>query len=233
MTDLWICQDCGRRFANRNQTHSCVTITLDESLAEGSPVAVALYEMVADALRDCGEYRVHPQKTRIAFITTMTFASVRLAERWVDLSLITPRPIDDDRIRRIELYGPTSFASELRIGDANDVDADVRAWLCNAYERGLQESLDPTATVVPVTGITLERLRVPLASTVIAIGDDLAFAVPDYASQAFGAHSRVVARVAGETLRGEISTAGVLEIDLASLGLGEGDPVDVTLWAEV
>lgn len=37
-------------------------------------------------MASCGEFRVHPQKTRIAFITTMTFAGVKLARRWVDVS---------------------------------------------------------------------------------------------------------------------------------------------------
>lgn len=232
MTDLWTCPDCGRQFANRKQAHSCVTITLDEHLAV-SPAAVELYEAVAAALRDCGEYRIHPQKTRIAFITTMTFASVRLAQRWVDLGLITPEPIEDNRIAKVDLYGPTSFASELRLRSIADVDADVREWLCIAYERGLQETLDTAAMVEPVTGLTLERLRVPLASTVVPHGDDLALALPRYAMDVFGAHPAVRVRIKGETLDGEITEDGALIVDVASLGLGEGDPVDVTLRADV
>ena len=233
MTDLWTCPDCGRQFANRNQAHSCVTISLDDALEAASPKAAELYESVVAALRKCGEFRVHPQKTRIAFITTMTFASVRLAQRWVDASLITPEPIEDKRIAKVDLYGPTSFASEVRINDPGDIDADLREWLCVAYERGLQETLDPSAIVEAVTGRTLERLRVPLASKVVAVRDELGLAVPDYAAQAFAAHPLVVARVAGETLRGEISEAGLLLVDVASLDLGEGDPVDVTLAADL
>lgn len=242
MDDLWTCPDCGRSFATRNQAHSCLTTSLDEHLEGASPRAVLLYEAVDEALRACGEFRVHPQQTRVAFIVRMTFASVRLARRWIDLSLITPAPINDERIGRVDLFGPTSFANELRLHSPEDVDTDVRQWICIAHRRGLQETLDSTAAVDPVTGLTLERLRVPLASTVVAVspptGEEtgLGLSVPRYAVDAFAAHPLVVARMAGTEISGEIierGGAGVVVAGIASLGLGEGDQVDITLSADL
>ena len=232
MTELWTCPDCGRQFANRNQAHSCVTITIEEYLADASPLAVELYEAVEAAVRECGVVRVHPQRTRVAFINTMSFAAIRLARRWVDLSLITPTPIDDRRIRRVELFGPTSFGNQIRLESLDDLDADVRDWLCVAYARGLRETLDPTAPVAPVTGDTLERLRVPLASKVVAHGDRLAVSLPRYAVQAFAVHRAVMVQVAGRKVKGEIDESGVLIVDLGGSGLGQGDPVDITLTAD-
>jgi Domain of unknown function (DUF5655) len=209
-----------------------VQLTLDDVLADASPHAVDLYRAVEAAVRNCGAFRIHAQKTRIAFITAMSFAGVGLAERWVDLSLITPEPIGDDRIARIELYGPTSFANTLRIHRAGDVDADVRGWLSLAYRRGLQETLDPGARVSPVIGIALQRLRVPVAATVAVDDGELALRVPRYAAQALADQHEVLVRVLGSTIPGEITPSGMVVADLGSVGLGEGDRVDVSLTAD-
>jgi hypothetical protein len=102
MDSMWTCPRCSRRFANVNQWHSCGNPELVELLAPHTPSVVAIYRAVESAIATCGEFRVHPLKTRIAFISRMSFAGVKLARRWADLTFILPKPVDDDRIRRID-----------------------------------------------------------------------------------------------------------------------------------
>ena len=66
----------GRSFANRNQWHSGVDISVGEHLAGKTELAISLYETVVTAQEQCGRFRLHPQKTRIAFISRMTFGRV-------------------------------------------------------------------------------------------------------------------------------------------------------------
>jgi hypothetical protein len=40
---------------------------------------MSIYEAVVEALERCGEFRIHAQKTRIAFISRMSFAGVSVA----------------------------------------------------------------------------------------------------------------------------------------------------------
>ncbi|MDH3683745.1 MAG: DUF5655 domain-containing protein, partial [Acidimicrobiia bacterium] len=166
MSDLWSCSVCERRFVNANQWHSCGNLELSDILAGASDRARAIYDAIEAELEAVDGLRVHPQKTRIAFITRMTFASVKLARRWVDLGLIVDEPIDDTRVRRIDLYGPTSFGHEVRLEAVDAVDADVRSWLARSVRRGDQETLDRDRHVAPVVGHALERLHVPLRTVV-------------------------------------------------------------------
>ena len=237
-TDLWTCQDCGRRFANRNQWHSCIEMALEEHLADKSPHAVGLFQAFEAAVRDCGEYRIHPQKSRVAFIASMTFAGAKLAQRWIDVSFIVPSPISDKRIRTIEMYGPTSFGHSIRISQPEGINADVRAWLCEAHRRGRQETLDRMAEVAPVTGLALQRLMVPLRATVIEDGEELALRLPRYAVTAFAHHPAVVARVDKVELSGTVASqnGGTLSFAqpgaLRALGVGVGEKTDAFLRAE-
>ena len=167
---MWACPDCGRRFANQHQWHSCIDLSLGSALADASEHARRLYRAVEEAVASCGEYRVHPQKTRIAFITTMTFAAVKLARRWVDVSFITAEPIDDPQIDRLECYGPTSFAHTIRVAEPGQLDATVRGWLCRSWRRGNREALDSSVHVQPLAGRALGLVVVPVRSVVAGGG---------------------------------------------------------------
>ena len=136
---LWKCPICGREFANANQWHSHGQ-SLDDYLADKTPVAVDLFMAFAAAVRECGDYRMHPAKTRVAFITRMSFAGATLRRDWIDVGFILPYRSDSPRFRRIEDYGMKhEWAHYLRISRVEEIDAEVRRWACDAYRVGLQE----------------------------------------------------------------------------------------------
>ena len=236
---IWTCPECERRFANTHQWHSCIELSLESALAGASDQARGLYQAVADAMAACGEFRIHPQKSRIAFITIMTFAGVKLARRWVDVSLITAEPIDDPRIERLECYGPTSFAHTIRVTDPAQLDPTVREWLCRAWRRGNRETLDPGAHVQPLAGRALELVLVPLRALVVERADDLALAIPRYAAEVFADHPTARAKIGGTVVTGAIEADGEqwtfspLQPVLRELGAGSGDTVDAFLRADI
>ncbi len=237
--ELWKCPDCGRRFANRNQWHSCTEMALEQHLASKSDLAVELYRGFEAAVRKCGDFRIHPQETRIAFIARMTFGGAELARRWIDISFILPYPVGDERIRTLDMYGPTGFGHQMRLTDPAELDDAVQQWLCDAYRRGLQETLDPRAEVEPVTGPALERLRVPLRTTVVPHHEDLALRIPAWAADAFEAHPGVLVRIAGDEHPAHIEGHGdsvkvVFAVGtLQRLSLGVGDDTDAYLTADL
>jgi len=236
MRDLWECPACGRRFANTNQSHSCGNPELEEILADHGPRPVAIFRAVVATLDTLGSFRIHPQRTRIAFISRMSFASCRLAKSWVDLGLILPRPVDDARVRSIDLYGPTSFGHAVRLHSVEEIDEVVRGWLGEALLRGDQETLDPHATVPALIGHPLQILRIGARAGVARIGDRLVFRVPRYAVEAFAA-AGVDARIGKNHWPGSLETGSAgsfLVLDetvIPGLGLGEGDHIDVYLVA--
>jgi hypothetical protein len=79
---LSTCTDCGRSFATTNQCHARQDTTVDEHLAE---LAIAIFDKVVGVLGSAGELRIHRQKTRIAFISTMAFGGMSPAGERVDL----------------------------------------------------------------------------------------------------------------------------------------------------
>lgn len=234
---MWSCQECGRTFANANQWHACTDLSVEERLAGESDLAVALYRAVVAELETHGPFRIHPQQTRIAFIATMSFASVRFARGWVDLTLITAAPIESDRVRRLELYGPTSFGSTIRLSSVGEVDESVRTWLGRAYARGIRKTLDSHATVAVVRPPVRDVLVVPLKARVGVEGDGTRhLVVPPYAAESLGSRSDITVdfvgggRVLAMTERdGTWHVVAGVDWALAERGLGDGDDVEVVL----
>lgn len=226
----WTCPRCERTFANTNQAHACQRTTLAEHLVDKTDFSVAILDRVIEALEAAGEFRIHAQKTRVAFISRMTFAGCVMAKRWVDLSFVLPEPLDSERMRRLELYGPTSWGHVVRLHDPDAVDSEVRNWLEAALLRGDQETLDPRFTVAPLNGRQLEVFWTGFRGEVTDSGAGLGVELPGHVAAALELVADVAARIGGVTsivaLEREQS---LVRIPLGAEGLVEGDHIDVFL----
>ena len=144
MTDrprLWKCQECGREFANRNQSHSCGRHTLAHHFRGKPPAIRALFDGVVAAIRAIGPVRILPEKTRIAFQVRMSFAQVTPRQRWLDGHVVLARRLEHPRFRRVQTFSPRNHLHEFRLTQMSDLDADFRAWLAEAYLVGDQQHL--------------------------------------------------------------------------------------------
>jgi uncharacterized protein DUF5655 len=133
---MWTCPDCGRAFANRNQTHTCAALgTLDDHLAGKPPEIAEIVSRAIACARECGDVTVLPEKTRIALAARMSFAALMPRRGWVDGHVVLGRRLEDPRFTRIETYSPGNHLHAFRLVSRDDVDARFREWMREAYER--------------------------------------------------------------------------------------------------
>lgn len=138
---MWRCLECGRQFANRNQSHACGRHTL-ASHFEGKPAGVrAIFDKLLRVARRNGPLTVVPEKTRIAFHVRMSFAAFVVRRNWVDGHVVLARRVENPRFRRIETFSPRNHLHAFRFESADDVDAEVSSWLTEAYQVGQQRHL--------------------------------------------------------------------------------------------
>ena len=139
--ELWRCAECGREFANRNQSHACGTYDFAHHF-EGKPAVIrALFDLVVEMLQTIGPVRILPEKTRIAFQVRMSFAQVTPRRRWLDGHVVLARRLELPRFLRIETFSPRNHLHAFRLTDPADVDDEFRDWLAEAYSVGKQEHL--------------------------------------------------------------------------------------------
>lgn len=139
---LWSCSKCGRQFANRNQSHACGRHDLDAHF-RGKPAAIReLFDAVVGTVAACGPVTVLPETTRIAFQVRMSFAQVTPRARWIDGHVVLARRLEHPRFRRIETISPRNHVHHFRLTSVSDVDAELAAWLGEAYAVGEQRHLE-------------------------------------------------------------------------------------------
>jgi hypothetical protein len=141
---LWRCPTCGRRFANRNQTHTCAGLHTLEHHFHGKSAAIrALFDRFVEAVRANGPVTVLPEKTRIAFQVRMSFAQITPRKQWLDGHLVLARRIEHPRFRLVQTFSPRNHLHAFRLTHERDIDDEFRDWIAEAYLVGAQEHLAP------------------------------------------------------------------------------------------
>ena len=117
-----------------------------------------LYRLFAAMVRRTGPVRTHPMKTRIAFISRMSFAGISLGATRARVGLIATRRIDSPRFAKVERYGPRSFGHYLDVRTEFELDEELQGWLEEAAAVGRQEHLRGSASGRGVGGAPARAL---------------------------------------------------------------------------
>lgn len=149
MAMTWRCPRCGRRFANRNQSHSCVNVSLDDFLKGKTPAVVALFRRVVELAQGLGPVTVIPHETKLSLQARTNFAGVTFRREYLLVELLLPQPTTHPRLQPLPPHSPTSHAHLVRLTAAKELDREFEGWLAQAYAIGSRE---PTAAKAPPTG---------------------------------------------------------------------------------
>jgi Domain of unknown function (DUF5655) len=135
---MWKCDGCGRRFANRNQSHSCGRYTLRSHLRGRTPQAVAVFRAFVKMARRCGRVIILPEKTRIAFQVRMSFAAVSFRRDGLNGHVVLARRLENPRFTSIQTISPRNHVHCFQVRSLDELDREVMSWLREAYRVGKQ-----------------------------------------------------------------------------------------------
>jgi hypothetical protein len=130
----WKCPECKRQFGRRNQSHVCAPSgTVAGYFEHRPPVQRAIFDKLAAHLRRLGPVTIDPVLACVMFKRTRTFAEVRGKKRALTLYFILSRELDEPRIARRMRLSANRTCYVVDLATVRDVDAEVRAWLTEAY----------------------------------------------------------------------------------------------------
>jgi Domain of unknown function (DUF5655) len=136
---LWVCPSCGARLVTPNLWHSCGEFSLDALLAGSEPQVQAAAHAYVELLTTLGDVQVIPQRSRLVCVARVRFAGLYPRKRSFLAAFALRRWLDSDRIVKRESYGSRWLGHFVRLGSAEEVDDELRAWLKEAYDTvGLQ-----------------------------------------------------------------------------------------------
>lgn len=138
---MWKCERCGRRFANRNQTHACGRYDLEHHFTGKPPEIRTLFEHFVEVLRAIGPVTVLPEKTRIAFQVRMSFGQVTPRQDRLDGHLVLAKRQDERFFTKIEAISLRNVVHHFRITNKSDLTPAFLSRMREAYAVGEQKHL--------------------------------------------------------------------------------------------
>jgi hypothetical protein len=104
------------------------------ALDAAGPVALQLYQDLLAALRGLGPFEVEVKKTSIHLVRKTAFAGVAPRKAHLVLTLKSDRPVASPRIFKSEQTSASRWHHEVKITAAEQIDAELLAWLRAGYE---------------------------------------------------------------------------------------------------
>ena len=141
--DLWRCPDCGRTFANRNQSHTCAALgELDRHFVGKDAAVRDAFDAVLAVVDALGPVEVLAEKSRIALHVRMSFAAFTPRRHSLTGHLVLARTVESPRWDKVQVFSPRNVLHAFTLTDPHEVDAEFAGWLAEAYEVGAQRHLD-------------------------------------------------------------------------------------------
>jgi hypothetical protein len=132
---LWICPKCGNAFANKKNWHSCVRVPLADHF-HNRPKARLLFNALREAIQAIGPVRIVSSKTRIAFMVRVRFVGCTIRKDSLRAGMWLPYDANPPRAIRKELIPPRYHLFSFNIREPEDIDAEFRRLLREAYHQG-------------------------------------------------------------------------------------------------
>lgn len=118
---LWTCPRCGNEFVTRNQYHSCRRYDLSEPFSGKPPHIRELFDRFRAMVESCGPVKMLPHRDKVGFMVRVRF-------------------------HKIQTIYPNAHVHLVRITDTAQLDAELAAWIREAYAVGRQEHLRTTTS---------------------------------------------------------------------------------------
>jgi len=138
MRPMWYCPACGKPFANRNSSHSCVRIPLDAHFT-GRARARELFDAFLAAVNMTGDEPVSVivSKGRIELMTRARFVAVTVRRDRLRGHIWLKRRYESDRFHA-EFLPPNNWIHRFELRDETELDDEFRALLFASREIGDQ-----------------------------------------------------------------------------------------------
>jgi hypothetical protein len=93
-----------------------------------------IYGRLLAAARALGPMEVEEKKTCVHLARRAAFAGVHPRKAAVLVTLKTDRPLEGQRVRKVEQASKHRFHNDMVLGSPSEIDAEFLAWLALAYD---------------------------------------------------------------------------------------------------
>ena len=110
------------------------TFSVKDHLSARQPVVASIYDALTKAANKLGPLKEEAKKTSIHLVRSSAFAGVAMRQASLVLTLKASSDIESPRVTKHEQVSASRWHLEVRLESPQDVDAELKAWLKDAYD---------------------------------------------------------------------------------------------------
>ena len=134
-TKLWTCPKCGRKFERTGQSHSCSPFPLEQHF-KGKPSGKLLFEKFKQAVKkQAGPFKIESLKCCIHFVSTFTFAAVKIFKDKIRVDFSLSRKIKSKRIYQFVQMSAHRYLYVINILTEDEIDEELMEWIKEALDK--------------------------------------------------------------------------------------------------
>jgi Domain of unknown function (DUF5655) len=132
---LWTCPKCKRTFERHGQSHSCRPFPLALHF-ENKPTGKVLYKKLRQVIKQAvGSYKVESLECCIHFVSTFTFAAVKIFKDKIRVDFSLNRNIKNNRFTHRTPMSAQRYLYCVNVVTQEDVDAELIEWVKEAHDK--------------------------------------------------------------------------------------------------
>ena len=129
----WMCPNCGRNFARKNQSHSCELFSIkDHHFKKGTPLTIQLYNRFISIFQNFEPILIEPLKNIIAIKKNSQFLTIQIQKMALKIIFRSHSPLYSPRL--------TSFLNQdqmhyyrFKIQKMDEINEELTDWMHQAY----------------------------------------------------------------------------------------------------
>jgi hypothetical protein len=130
----WTCPECGKSFRNKNQWHSCFTLSLEDHLRNKPEKIQKLVYKLITILESFGPIELNPVKSVIQVKAGATFLSIKTKKEYVELEFQLGKEIEIFPIHRSVKISGNRVLHFLYLQSKKDINGQLIEWLKDSYK---------------------------------------------------------------------------------------------------
>ena len=132
-TGNWICPNCGRNFARKNQSHSCELFSIKEHhLKKATPLTIQLYNKFVSIFQDFDPILIEPLKNIIAIKKNSQFLTIQIQKMALKIIFRSHTLFSSPRLILMPVQEKLNYY-RFKIQKMDEIDEELTDWMHQAY----------------------------------------------------------------------------------------------------
>ena len=134
---MWTCPACQRQFKTANQSHSCVSTTIDDLFVDRPDHLVLAFDTLMTLVLHWEPVSFGASANTIVFTNSKAFLIVRPMTKVLDIKFYYDEPLSSEKLHKVSaFYG--KYAHHIRIADEAEITDEVIELIRKGFEFGLK-----------------------------------------------------------------------------------------------